>query len=303
MNSFNNVLANAILAKEFEYCSLEELQTLATQYPFASGIQLLYSQKLLSNNREEAPRQLQKTLLYFNNPLFINHLLNHPDFTNEPATTTGLVPAIVSLKNSLDKKPLTSPSELANDSSNTIVIPIIENPTSPEKLLLSKTVAISHWETEDDEDAISENDDEEMAELPPLPTFKIAAIGTDAAQLSFTPYHTIDYFAAQGIKLGQEQNEANRFDTQLKSFTTWLKQMKRLPGATTQTNITLNEEKNIAQLAVNSLSGDNANTEAMAEVWIKQGEIKKAIEIYKKLSLQFPLKSAYFAAKIDFIKK
>jgi hypothetical protein len=37
----------------------------------------------------------------------------------------------------------------------------------------------------------------------------------------------------------------------------------------------------------------------MAEVWMRQGNKEKAIEIYNKLSLLNPSKKAYFAAKIN----
>jgi len=40
----------------------------------------------------------------------------------------------------------------------------------------------------------------------------------------------------------------------------------------------------------------------MAEVLVKQGKSEKAIEMYQKLSLLNPSKSAYFAAKIERIK-
>jgi hypothetical protein len=40
----------------------------------------------------------------------------------------------------------------------------------------------------------------------------------------------------------------------------------------------------------------------MAEVLIKQGLIQKAIEVYEKLSLLDPAKSATFAAKISELK-
>jgi len=44
-------------------------------------------------------------------------------------------------------------------------------------------------------------------------------------------------------------------------------------------------------------------TEAMAEVWEKQGNAVKAQELYEKLSLLDPAKSAYFAAKIEHLKQ
>ncbi|HRN46498.1 MAG TPA: hypothetical protein PKW69_00580, partial [Niabella sp.] len=65
---------------------------------------------------------------------------------------------------------------------------------------------------------------------------------------------------------------------------------------------TLKEDRKIENMAEKSVSGENAITEAMAQVWVKQNEISKAIEVYQKLSLLNPAKSAYFAAKIDFLK-
>jgi len=44
-------------------------------------------------------------------------------------------------------------------------------------------------------------------------------------------------------------------------------------------------------------------TEAMAEIWIKQGNKRKAIDIYSKLSFIFPEKSVYFASQIELLKQ
>jgi hypothetical protein len=41
----------------------------------------------------------------------------------------------------------------------------------------------------------------------------------------------------------------------------------------------------------------------MAEVWSKQGNTQKAIEVLTKLSLLNPSKKAYFATKIENLKR
>ena len=123
-------------------------------------------------------------------------------------------------------------------------------------------------------------------------------------ELAFEPYHTIDYFASQGIKLKQEDLEKDKFGKQLRSFTEWLRSMKKIPGSQTPQG-TENEPRDsdsIRRKADESNEGKDIETETMAEVWAKQGNIRKAIDIYNKLSLSNPDKSHYFAAKIEQLK-
>jgi hypothetical protein len=110
-------------------------------------------------------------------------------------------------------------------------------------------------------------------------------------QLAFEPYHTVDYFASQGIKLSQEEAPKDKFGKQLKSFTEWLKTMKRLPVNEQVKPLDIQAEQNVETLAAHSV-----------EVWIRQGNREKAREIYNKLSLLNPSKRAYFAAKIESLK-
>lgn len=117
--------------------------------------------------------------------------------------------------------------------------------------------------------------------------------------LVFEPFHTIDYFASQGIQYKPEELPTDKFGQQLKSFTEWIKAMKRLPLSEMGKSIDPTEEKKVEQLAGNSLQQNEVLTEAMAAIWIKQGNIAKAKEIYSKLSLLEPSKSTYFASRID----
>jgi len=118
---------------------------------------------------------------------------------------------------------------------------------------------------------------------------------------AFEPLHTIDYFASQGIKVIEEPINNDKLSTQLKSFTEWLKSMKKihshqLPGGDEQT------DKIIQHIAEGSNTNTHVITEAMAEVLVKQDKLEQAIEMYEKLSLNYPAKSAYFAAKIESLK-
>lgn len=117
----------------------------------------------------------------------------------------------------------------------------------------------------------------------------------------FEPLHTVDYFASQGIRLSEEALNNDQLGKQVRSFTAWLKSMKKLhPGQLPEQNEVI--EKLIQTSSEASNQNANVLTEAMAEVLMKQGKREKAIEMYQKLSLINPSKSAYFAAKIESLK-
>ncbi len=117
----------------------------------------------------------------------------------------------------------------------------------------------------------------------------------------FEPMHIVDYFASQGIKLTDEVQTADKLGKQLKSFTEWLKTMKKVHVPDTTENAA-ESDQNIQTLAENSNTDTGVLTESMAEVFVKQGKTGKASEVYEKLSLLNPAKSTYFAAKIENLK-
>jgi len=117
-------------------------------------------------------------------------------------------------------------------------------------------------------------------------------------ELIFEPLHTTDYFASQGIKIVEDPIPNDKLGTQLRSFTDWLKTMKKLPGTSANPVLNTPYDRKVEQLAEKSNQEEEVITESMAEACIAQGKRQKAIEIYEKLSLQNPSKSAYFAAKI-----
>jgi len=121
--------------------------------------------------------------------------------------------------------------------------------------------------------------------------------------ISNEPYHTVDYFASQGIKPTLDDNPQDKLGRQVKRFTEWIKHMKQVGSedALQQINDPV-LESTIQNIANTSNSSREIVTETMAEVLIKQGKIDKAIQLYIKLSFLNPDKSAFFASKIQQLK-
>lgn len=113
-----------------------------------------------------------------------------------------------------------------------------------------------------------------------------------------------DYFGAQGIEIDLEKIPQDKLTLQLRSFTAWLKVLKHQEG--NNQNITAigeEQEKMIELLAENANKSTDVITLAMAEIWENQGNYRKAIDIYSKLSFIIPEKSVYFASRIEQLKQ
>jgi len=118
----------------------------------------------------------------------------------------------------------------------------------------------------------------------------------------FEPYYTVDYFASQGIRLVLDENPTDKLGNQMKSFTDWLKVMRRLPQKNREIVPDIAAEHQVQAIAAHSIERREVVTETMAEVLAMQGMREKATEMYRKLSLLEPEKSAYFAEKIEQLK-
>jgi len=63
------------------------------------------------------------------------------------------------------------------------------------------------------------------------------------------------------------------------------------------------DEENLDDIYGKEELDDSCFTETLAKIYIKQHRYDKALEIIKKLSLNYPKKNAYFADQIRFLEK
>jgi len=307
-----HVLAQQLFGKpSVAACDLQEIRSLVQRFPYFAPGQFLLLEKLRQENSPEYIQQLQKAVLYYHNPLEFEYFISSDKFLSESDQYTA---------NSQGHE---TPIPLQTESSDDIkgyeepepdVTPgYVADPITPE----AGTWGVELKEPQEEELESPEPLDllekklRQIKEQPPFDETRVddhSGLRSLKAQLSepvnpealvFEPYHTVDYFASQGIKLSQEEAGKDKFGKQLKSFTEWLKTMKRLPASQASSQPESSTEKKVQHLAEDSVHESDVVTEAMAEVWLKQGNPVKAIEVYRKLSLLNPSRLAYFAAKID----
>lgn len=274
MNAPVNEITKSLTGKlSIRDCSIDELQQLANKYPFFGPAQLLLAKKLKDQNTSSDNKYIQKASLFFQNPVWFEHLISDKtDYTI------------------VEKKEELPAATTATD---------METPATVEEV-----VDQTHSYKTQDENEEPDGEEVPMENQPALeiPKLKIEPIDPSKAELTFEPYHTVDYFASQGIKSKEEEKPKDSFTKQLKSFTEWLKVMKRLPVSEITADISPADEKKVEKMAETSINDREVVTETMAEVWEKQGNVQKATETYRKLSLLNPDKSSYFAAKIEQLK-
>ena len=252
---------------------------------------------LLQQMQEDAVTyhlQAAKTAILFNNPHWLHFQLQNKT-VNEVEQETKMTPmTMLPIENpDSDDVVVNIPAtETIVVAENTTVCnePAIEQQMlTPEELMLAENA-------DNDDDAVTEEEIEPIKITIPQHT-----ISSREEALTFEPMHLVDYFASQGIKLSDEVQNADKLGKQLKSFTDWLKTMKKIHTPDTETSAGISDMV-IQTLAAKSNTEGETVTEAMAEVLTQQGKAAKAVEVYKKLSLLNPAKSAFFAAKIEQLK-
>jgi hypothetical protein len=287
----------------------EVLEKNANEYSLSSlaSFLLLYHYKKTAHPDFE--KLAKKTVLLFNNPQWLQFQLDH-SIDNKSIEHANVTPSNLPEEKELPQemsnelpKAISTEQDFLDETKNIISEPNNTGRTAEEKFnsdnevinvsSLSEKNKDAHEQIEINSNNIANDFHQNVAEEKKTPQSEQA--------IAFEPLHTVDYFASQGIKIDDQIITNDKLGIQMKSFTEWLKSMKRLHPSKLE-EVSTAAEKLVQNAANESNVNTEVLTESMAEVLIKQDKKEKAIEMFSKLSLINPSKSAYFAAKIESIK-
>jgi hypothetical protein len=319
--------------------SVEELSHLVQQYPYFAPAQLALAVKLKQANSFQSQVQLQRTAIYVPNTNWLQyHLLNGDakkfNIDNTAIDTNQPIEKTIS---SVDEYKAFTPHQQQIPTLESVIetmhnidekkvekaeAPIVTSNPLPEHTTESKekSVDLPSFASTDFfekplpptysgsfENDILEATDKQSEKYASILSEQLSAFKKpvdENAKLDFEmePYYTIDYFASQGIKVDLTQQPQDKLTKQLLKFTDWLKKMKTVNPNPQDLGTDPELEKAIQGIAQTSNEAKEIATETMAEVFVKQGKIDKAVQLYIKLSFLDPEKSSYFAAKIQQLK-
>lgn len=295
--------------------TIDTLNEIAVQQPYNSVIQLLITKKMKEENHPSLHQQIHKASLYFPDAHWLHYQLYHASLVapEEPAVSSDWE-NVEPVRN----EAFTAESSIveSEDAVTTDEIFVTEPADSEaeENILPADDVFVTEpinedvdeetdaSEGENDSAMASENISRVLSEQAKI--FQQPVADEQDILIENEPFHTVDYFASQGIALETELPSQDQLEAKMRKFTDWLKQMKH--GHKTKQPLDLGTPPELEHAARNIAESSNTPkevaTEAMADVLIKQGKLEKAIEVYLKLSFLNPEKSAYFASKIQDLK-
>jgi hypothetical protein len=287
-----NIVQHLFHTGSLENVAVSQLQQLVAYYTYFDAGYFLLAKKLNRSKEPGYEKAIQQAALHFSNDLWLHFQLNNEiskpgDFiadNPEPISEPETAAATTQITETIPAENFEPVVETATDENNGIddteIESIDENYNEADFPVNEKLSNILKEQA-----AALEKPVEENADLP----------------LENIPYHRVDYFDSQGIKL--DEDKANdKLGTQLRRFTDWLKQMKKSGPSPASLSNDVEGEMKVQHMAEDSNAQQETITETMAEVLAKQGKPEQAIEIYQKLSFINPSKTAYFAAKIEELK-
>lgn len=306
--------------------TLAELEQLSYQYPWFGTAHFLVAAKQQLNGAADTDDLLQKAAAYSTNPLWFRN--RYQLFTGALTPSTEMLQRVISTDETdaaLDALAVIEAEDIREK------IDFVADEAAFDAAIAADAAAeleaakqLEAAELEAAAEAMIEADAErEVADFIEKTDVELAAdaaIEADAAKevllaakpvnitpqdeplFTFEPFYAVDYFASQGIKLQEDKLGNDQLGKQVKSFTQWLRSMKKI-YVEEKKELDSNEEQKVLDKATESNLKADVMTETMAEVLAKQGKNAQAIDLYRKLSLLHPEKSVYFASRIEELKQ
>ncbi len=262
---------------------------LASEYPYATVVQLLHSQKKETLSQAEK----KKLLLHFDNPLHLSIKLGkrskaavaeHPKQVETEAVAPKKKMRLQPTEHPIEKK-----EEVVAEKTKVVAEPITEVVQTEEtgKDLNEGKDVLQLINELPEENPIPASTKEDITEVKESEEKTNEDPGDLMVMMSFTDW--LQYFKAK--KENEEEDKKGRDAIR----SAW--QKEKLAEAMDDEEDVVPDE--IFEKAMKSVSfGDGLVTEPLAELYVQQGKTEKAIELYKKLSLLNPEKRTYFASRI-----
>lgn len=277
----------------------DALKSFVDQYPYSGLLQLIYCKYLQLNNDIKLEQQLEKCALVVNDRKRVYELLFQTQLQEQIA-----------------------------EQEVRVEVPIISVPEEPqidsEKIVTKETdliLPVDNALTQEKEDLpiiVEEQNKEETKTLDELEKNILTEAVNASIQVDISEYEFDEELEEEKTtKDSIEQNQEIEAD-QERSFINWFDRPK-VPEKKQQSSKNLiddflkdskNKEKikkevfsptNMAKMSL--VANNQFVTETLATIYAKQGQIDKAIEIYKQLSLKNPEKKTFFASRIRFLKE
>ncbi len=265
-----------------------------------------YSSFALSNSLKDTPAVVSQQPIITQPAAPITQPSTPPDFSNNASFA---IPTLEAVKRLLDVNTGNNNNVDLSKNTGSTIPAYTFNGFADTNPLAPNAVGLSEAYNEEEEIAVLDEEEEKnhtnniSAVLSnQMADFKKPITEETKLEFESEPLFKVDYFASQGIKIDLTKQPQDKLTLQLRRFTDWLKQIKGQSPNPQDLGTDPELEKAIANIAKASIAAREIVTETMADVFIKQGKVDKAIQLYIKLSFLDPQKSAYFASKIQQLK-
>lgn len=250
--------------------TLYELRTLVARYPYFQSLRLLYLKNLYLLHDISFGAELRKSVLYVADRRALFYLIEGERFSLKPGKISSVFSEELETEPSVDRTLSLIDAFLA---------------TIPEELSQSSELdyAMDYTAYLIEEDESSEEHLEKEIEVPPLRGHELID-----GFIRKSESETIPLLEVQSLSQGDEETAG---DVGVAS------------GENGDFFDEEDEEEKRKTTPVTDELDDSCFTETLAKIYIKQQRYDKALEIIKKLSLNYPKKNAYFADQIRFLEK